>query len=41
MRMDQLDGLADVVGVKGAFFGLGTGWVQKYISENGIHPVLL
>ncbi|MBR2262426.1 MAG: hypothetical protein IJ916_12115 [Paludibacteraceae bacterium] len=41
MRLDQLDGLADVVGVKGAFFGLGTGWVRKYISENGIHPVLL
>lgn len=41
MRLYQLDGLADVVGAKGALFGLGTGWVQKYISANGMHPVLL
>ena len=41
MRLDQLDGLSDLVGVKGSLFGLGSGWVQKYVSKNGIHPVLL
>lgn len=41
MRLNQLDGLANVVGAEGAIFGLGAGWIQKYISENGMHPVLL
>lgn len=41
MRLNQLDGLSDLVGVKGSLFGLGSGWVQKYVSKNGMHPVLL
>lgn len=41
MREYQLEGLANLVGPKGAFFGLGAGWVSKYIAKNGMHPVLL
>ena len=41
MRQYQLEGLADVVGAKGAVFGLGAGWISKYIHRNGMHPVLL
>lgn len=41
MRMYQLDGVASLIGPEGTFFGLGAGWIQKYISKNGLHPVLL
>lgn len=42
MRIDQFNGTIDLISGNLSFlFGKGYGWIAEYISQNGMHPVLL